>query len=115
MEWLIHSFQGLPRPEALRRRRVATGDTEPEIGSNLPLGPLNDAGLPSQVDETSLTHTTAQAPGSQLIIELTVNRICRIITIMVLGFWGGWSLMPEETKVPLSPAWVAYICIVTDW
>ncbi|KJA22847.1 hypothetical protein HYPSUDRAFT_641398 [Hypholoma sublateritium FD-334 SS-4] len=51
----------------------------------------------------------------RLIVVLTVNRVCRIFTIIALGCWGGWSIMPTETKTPDSVKWVTYICIVTDW
>ena len=112
---LARTFEGLPAEPAvgvLRRRRNATGDHDPEITLGFPLHPVNDTDPPLQGDETpSPTAPIRQRP----VVNLTVNRICRIITIMVLGFWGGWSPMPTESKTPVSATWVTYICIITDW
>ncbi|KAJ7599780.1 hypothetical protein C8J56DRAFT_908896 [Mycena floridula] len=49
------------------------------------------------------------ATPQRSVVTMTVNRFCRMTTIISLGCWGGWSLMPAESK------WVAYICIITDW
>jgi len=95
-----------------RRRRIVTGDPDPEIDSAFPLRHVNDAGPPLHEDAAPPSSTLAR---QRLIIDFTINRICRIITIMVLGFWGGWSPIPAEPKVPISVAWVTYICIITDW
>lgn len=53
-------------------------------------------------------------PPEELFIEITVNRICRLIVILWLGFWGGWSLIPDETRVPTTKAWVLFIVIITN-
>lgn len=112
---VARSFEGLT-PEPVvgvpRRRRIVTEDPDPEITrSAFTLRHVNDAEPPLHEEEAS-PHTPAQ---QMLIVDLTVNRICRVITIMVLGFWGGWSSMPAEPNVPVSATWVTYICIVTDW
>lgn len=110
----IQGFEGLPaqpHEETLRRRRNAASD--PETTPSIPLQDMNDAAEPtsSEDDEGSrLSHAQ-----QHLIVILTVNRVCRIITIMALGFWEGWSIMPAETKSPASVTWVTYICIITDW
>ena len=118
---VARSFEGLaPKPVVgvPRRRHAFTGDPDPETGSAFPLqvrhvNHAEPAESPSHQDEAS-PHT--DTPAQQwLIIDLTVNRLCRIITIMVLGFWGGWSSIPAEPKVPVSATWVTYICIITNW
>ena len=112
---LARTFEGLPTEPAVgvpRRRRNATGNPDPEITLGFPLHPVNNTEPPLQGNETpSPTIPIQQRP----VVNLTVNRICRIITIMVLGFWGGWSPIPAEPKVPVSATWVTYICIITDW
>jgi hypothetical protein len=111
---VARSFEGLTAEPVVgvpRRRRIVTGNPDPEITSSFSLRPVNDAEPPLHEDEAP-PHTLAQ---QRLIVDLTVNRICRIITILVLGFWGGWSTMPAEPKVPVSATWVTYICITTDW
>lgn len=111
---VARSFEGLTAEPVVgvpRRRRIVTGDPDPEISSAFPLRRVNDAEPPLHEDEAP-PHTPAH---QRLIIDLTVNRICRIMTILVLGFWGGWSPMPAEPKVPVSATWVTYICITTDW
>ncbi|KJA22843.1 hypothetical protein HYPSUDRAFT_641299 [Hypholoma sublateritium FD-334 SS-4] len=123
---VTQSFGGLPAPgqqhdEPLRRRRIALSDAE--TGPAILLQHINEAQLtassgvedavaqPLDLDARRLPSDAQQ----DLIVILTVNRTCRIITIMALGFWGGWSIMPAEMKFPDSVAWVTYICIVTDW
>ena len=115
---VARSFEGLaPKPvEGPRRRRIFTGEADPETGSvPLQVRHVNAeaAEPPSHEVETS-PHTNT--PLQQwLIIDITVNRLCRIVNIMVLGFWGGWSPIPAEPKVPVTPTWVTYICIITNW
>ncbi|KDR76650.1 hypothetical protein GALMADRAFT_1328519 [Galerina marginata CBS 339.88] len=97
---LIRSFEGLPAQpieEQLPRRRNATAD--PETSTAIPLQQLN------VVEPTSHEEAAARLARAQkeLIVILTVNRLCRIITIVVLGLWGGWSIMPAETKAPAIP------------
>jgi hypothetical protein len=51
----------------------------------------------------------------QLAVEITVNRIFRFLSILGLGFWGGWSLIPDERRVPTTMTWVVFIVVMTDW
>ncbi len=95
------TFGGLPEQheDSLRRRLTTASDPEPE-----------------HADPQSLDYAQKLADARRdLIIILTANRACRIFTILVLGLWGGWSLMPAETRCPDSVAWVTYICIAADW
>lgn len=104
----IRAFEGLPAQphEELRRRRNVASD--PETTPSIPLQDMNhNAAEPTPNDDDD--------HARQLIVILTVNRVCRIITIMALGFWEGWSIMPAEAKSPASITWVTYICIITDW
>jgi hypothetical protein len=119
---VARSFEGLSPKLVVgvpRRRRILTGDPDPETASGpvdafpLQVRRVNRAEPPSHEDEAS-PHTGTPAQQS-CIIDLTVNRLCRIKTIMVLGFWGGWSPIPAEPRVPVSATWVTYICIITDW
>ena len=115
------TFGGLPEQheDSLRRRWNTASDPEP--GSSVVLQPTNNAqptasSEPEDADPQGLDYARKLAAARQdLIIILTPNRACRIFTILVLGLWGGWSLMPAETKCPDSVAWVIYICIAADW
>lgn len=54
-------------------------------------------------------------PSERLFINITVNRVCRLVSILALGFWGGWSCLPDEKRVPTSAAWVLFLVIMADW
>ena len=88
---LLRMFNGLPVP------REET--SEPSY----PLTPLpNPASLPSR-------------PSERLFINITVNRACRLLSILGLGFWGGWSCLPDEKRAPTSITWVFFVVVLTDW
>ncbi|KJA17718.1 hypothetical protein HYPSUDRAFT_46050 [Hypholoma sublateritium FD-334 SS-4] len=115
----IQGFEGLPaqpHEETLRRRRPNAA-SDPETTPSIPLQDMNDAAEPTSLDSEDDSDEASRLSHAQqhLIVILTVNRVCRIITIIALGFWEGWSIMPAETKSPASVIWVTYICIITDW
>lgn len=84
-------FNGLPIPH------------EETLEPSYPLAPLpNPVALPSTRSE-------------RLIINITVNRVCRLFSILGLGFGGGWSFIPDEKRVPTSTTWVIFLVILTDW
>ncbi|KAF9486208.1 hypothetical protein BDN70DRAFT_926911 [Pholiota conissans] len=117
IQYQLEAFEGLPaRPNtiSLRRRRNAAPD--PETTPAIPLQNMNGT-APSLDEDSESDEETARLADAQqrLSVILTVNRVCRVITITILGLWGGWSIMPAETKAPASAAWVAYICVITDW
>lgn len=121
---VARSFEGLaPKSvEGVSRRRIFAGDSDPETGTGVPLQVrhINRVEPPSHeesIEDEASTHTGTGTPlpVQQCIIDLPVNRLCRMKTILILGFWGGWSPIPAEPKVPVSATWVTYICIITDW
>ena len=116
---LIRAFEGLPaqpNEATLRRRRNAASDPETTATPPIPLQDMSDdAAQPTPDDDDDDEHARLAHAQTHLIVILTVNRVCRIITIMALGFWEGWSVMPAEAKSPASITWVTYICIITDW
>lgn len=54
-------------------------------------------------------------PSEHLFINITVNRVCRLVSILALGFWGGWSCLPDEKRAPTSATWVLFVVILADW
>lgn len=122
---VARSFEGLaPKSvEGVSRRRVFTGDSDPETGTGVSLQVRHmDLSEPPSHEESQTIEDEAEASthsdtgtAQQCIIDLPVNRLCRIKTILILGFWGGWSSIPAEPKVPVSATWVTYICIITNW
>jgi hypothetical protein len=65
-----------------------------------------------------IEHASSSTPNQVLekpLVDITLNRIVRATTILTLGFSGGWSLIPDETKVPVGKFWVTYIVLITDW
>ena len=109
---VLQTFGGLPEKhdDSLRRRVDTASDPKPGVSV-----------VPQQINGAQLTtskrdHERKLAEAREkLIIILTPNIASRMFTILVLGLWGGWSLMPSETKIPDSVAWVTYICIAADW
>jgi hypothetical protein len=76
----------------------------------------------TEVPDTSLLQTSSVVspalPGvlpQRLVVEITVNRFVRFLSILGLGFGGGWSLIPDERRTPTTVAWVACITFITDW
>ncbi len=117
------TFGGLPEQHEDSFRRRLNTVSDPEPGSSVVLQHTNDA-QPTASESSERDHVDSQhldyaeklaAAQRDLIIILTLNRASRMFTILVLGFWGGWSFMPAETKCPDSVAWVTYICVVADW
>ena len=64
--------------------------------------------LPSSVPLSS-------RPSEHLFINITVNRVCRLVSILALGFWGGWSCLPDEKRAPTSAIWVLFVVVLADW
>jgi len=88
---LLRMFNGLPVPR------------EETLEPSYELEPLpNPAALPSR-------------PCERLFINITVNRVCRLFSILGLGFWGGWSCLPDERRAPTSATWVAFVVFMADW
>ena len=88
---VLRMFNGLPAPQ------------EETLEPSYALTPLpNPITLPSVQSE-------------RLFINITVNRVCRLFSILGLGFGGGWSCFPDEKRVPTSITWVIFIVILTDW
>ena len=121
---LLHvskTFGGLPEKRDDLSRRWGDTASDPEPGSSVVLGQINDAQPTASserehADQQHLDYKLKLAEAQEnLIVILTPNRASRMFTILVLGLWGGWSLMPSETKIPDSVAWVTYICIAADW
>lgn len=123
---VARSFEGLtaePIIETSRSRRRAVtnpGDTHPNSGIPLEIRHVDDpeAAVEAEVEETLPAEAETpppSEPNSGYVVDLTVNRVCRAFTIIVLGVWGGWSLLPSESKIPVSSMWVGYICFITDW
>ena len=88
---VLRMFNGLPVPH------------EETLEPSYPLTPLpNPVALPSR-------------PSEHLFINITVNRVCRLVSILALGFWGGWSCLPDEKRAPTSATWVLFVVILADW
>jgi hypothetical protein len=68
-------------------------------------------------EETPLPNPITQrnVHPEQLFIEITFHRVRRFLSILGLGFGGGWSCFPDEKRVPTSTTWVIFIVILTDW
>jgi len=91
---ILRMFNGLPAPQ------------EETLEPLYPLTPLlNPITLPKQPNIHS----------EWLFINITVNRIGRLFSILGLGFGGGWSCFPDEKRVPTLITWVTFIVILTDW
>ena len=87
---VLRMFNGLPVPQE-------------EILESYPMTPLpNPVALSSR-------------PSEQLFINITVNRVCRLVSILALGFGGGWSCLPDEKRVPTSATWVLFLVVLADW
>jgi hypothetical protein len=50
----------------------------------------------------------------RLKIEITMNRVNRVIVVLSFGCWGGWSPIPDEAKYPTTHPWVGFIVFVTN-
>ena len=88
---LLQMFNGLPVPH------------EETVETSYPLTTLpNPAALPSR-------------PSERLFINITVNRVCRFLSILGFGIWGGWSCLPDENRAPTSLTWVIFVVVLTDW
>jgi len=80
-------------------------------------------GLPVPHEETlgrpptPLPNPVAQPTkaSERLSINITVNRVRRLFSILGLGFWGGWSCLPDEKRAPTSITWVIFVVVLTDW
>ena len=69
--------------------------------------------------ETSESNPAAPPTGSihpkRLHIDITIDRVRRIVSILILGFGGGWSCLPDEKRAPTSITWVIFLVVLTDW
>ncbi|KAG6826619.1 hypothetical protein H0H92_015131 [Tricholoma furcatifolium] len=107
----------------------STGNTEPVVSGLRRRRRIFQAfdGLPVSQEDTSEEHfemtpmpspavqSGTAVPKEQLFVHITINRVCRIGVILGLGCWSGWSLIPDEKRVPTSTTWVTFIVIMTDW
>ena len=88
---VLRMFNGLPVPH------------EETLEPSYPLTPLpNSVALPSR-------------PSEHLFINITVNRVCRLVSILALGLGGGWSCLPDEKRAPTSATWVLFVVVLADW
>lgn len=55
-----------------------------------------------------------ESPANEYLIDITVNRICRVIVIVLLGSLGGWSIIPDEAHYLTTKIWVAFIVIIIN-
>jgi hypothetical protein len=95
----------------LQRRRPGTRILQ--IFNGLP-DPQEET-LDSSHQPTPLPNPVASIPSERLSIKITINRVCRIFSILGLGFGGGWSCIPDEARAPTSTIWVIFIVILVDW
>jgi hypothetical protein len=89
---VLRMFNGLPVPH----------EETLEPSESYELTPPNSVALPSR-------------PSEHLFINITVNRVCRLVSILALGFLGGWSCLPDEKRVPTSVTWVLFVVVLADW
>ncbi|KAG6826618.1 hypothetical protein H0H92_015130 [Tricholoma furcatifolium] len=96
----------------LRRRRGVF-----QIFNGLPISQEDTSEEPFEMTPipSPVVQSGTAAPKEQLFVHLTINRVCRIGVILGLGYWSGWSLIPDEKRIPTSTTWVTFIVIMTDW
>ena len=92
---LFQIFNDLPHEETL------------ETSESYPLTQLpNPASQP---------RASGSIDSERLLIKITINHVRRILSILILGFGGGWSCLPDEKRAPTSITWVIFLVVLTDW
>jgi hypothetical protein len=71
--------------------------------------------LPLPIQNPVAPPRQSSRPSEQLFINITINRVCRLCSILGLSFWGGWSCLPDEKRVPTSATWVLFTVVLADW